>query len=112
MVLLDLFYDIYLSGEIPECWKEATVIPFPKPGKEKTSNYRPISLMSCLYKTMERMVNIKLVWLFLEENNILTESQIHFRKSQPTTDQLIRLESFIRDSFSKGDHIVSVVFFI
>ena len=34
MVLLDIFNDICASGEIPECWKEATVIPIPKPGKD------------------------------------------------------------------------------
>ena len=45
MVLLDIFNDIWASGEIPECWKEATVIPIPKPGKDSKnpSNYRPIS---------------------------------------------------------------------
>ena len=34
MVLLDIFNNIWTSGEIPECWKEATVIPIPKPGKD------------------------------------------------------------------------------
>ena len=34
MVVLDIFNDIWASGEIPECWKEATVIPIPKPGKD------------------------------------------------------------------------------
>ena len=109
MVLLDIFNDIWASGEIPECWKEATVIPIPKPGKDQKnpSNYRPISLTSCLCKTMERMINTRLVW-FLEKNNILTKYQSGFRKGRTTTDQLIRLESFIRDSFLKGNHVVSV----
>ena len=40
MVLLDIFNDIWASGEMPECWKEATVIPIPKPGKD--SKTRPI----------------------------------------------------------------------
>ena len=34
MVLLDIFDDIWASGNIPECWKEPTVIPIPKPGKD------------------------------------------------------------------------------
>ena len=29
-----------------------------------------------------------------------------------TTDQLIRLESYIRDSFLKGNHVVSVFFYL
>ena len=113
MVLLDIFNDIWASGEIPECWKEATVIPIPKPAKDQKnpSNYRPISLTSCLCKTMERMINTILVW-FLEKNNILTKYQSGFRKGRTTTDQLIRLESFIRDSFLKGNHVVSVFFYL
>ena len=58
--------------------------------------------MSCVCKTMERMINTRLVWFF-EKNNILT-------KGQTTTDQLIKLEAFIRDSFLKGNHVVSVFF--
>ena len=55
------------------------------------------------------MINTRLVW-FLEKNNILTKYQSGFRKGRTTTDQLIRLESFIRDSFLKGNHVVSVFF--
>ena len=48
--------------------KKTTVIPIPKPGKDSKnlSNYCPISLTSCLYKTMERMINTRLAW-FLEK---------------------------------------------
>ena len=71
MVLLDIFNQILASGEIPECWKEVTVIPIPKPGKDSKnpSNYRSISLTSCLCKTMDRMINTRLA-CFLEKNNI------------------------------------------
>ena len=55
------------------------------------------------------MINTRLVW-FLEKNNILTKYQSGFRKGRTTTDQLIRLESFIQDSFLKGNHVVSVFF--
>ena len=111
LVLLEIFNDIWKTGDIPESWKEATVIPIPKPGKDpqNPSNYRPIALTSCLCKTMERMINARLVW-FLEKNNILTKYQSGFRKSRTTTDQLIRLESLIRDSFLKGNHVVSIFF--
>ena len=108
MVLLDIFNDIWASREISECWKEATVIPISKTGKDpkNPSNCHPISLTSCLCKTM---INTRLVW-FLEKNNILTKYQNGFRKGRTTTDQLIRVESFIRDSFLKGNHVVSVFF--
>ena len=57
------------------------------------------------------MINTRLVW-FLEKNNILTKYQSGFRKGRTITDRLIRLLirliSFIRDSFLKGNHVVSV----
>ena len=82
------------------------IIPIPTPGKDSKnpSNYRPISVMSCLCKTMEKMVNTRLVW-FLEKNYILTKYQSGFRESRTTTDQLIRLESFVPDSFLKGNPV-------
>ena len=40
MVLLDIFNDI---GDILECWKKATVIPIPKPGKDSRNRLSHIS---------------------------------------------------------------------
>jgi len=47
---------------------------------------------------------------FLENNNIFTEHQSGFRKSRSTTDQLIRLESYIREAFVRREPVVSVFF--
>ena len=60
----------------------AIIIPIPKPGKDITdlNNYRPIALISCICKTMERMINRCLV-CFLEKNNILTNIHCGFRKT-------------------------------
>ena len=79
-VLLKTFNDIWETGNIPKSWKEATIIPIPKPGKDNTNpnNYRPISLTGCICKTLERMINERLVW-YLETNNIITEFQSGFR---------------------------------
>jgi hypothetical protein len=55
------------------------------------------------------MVNERLIW-YLEANNILTEYQSGYRKRRSTTDQLIRLESHIREAFARREHVVSVIF--
>jgi len=47
---------------------------------------------------------------FLRNNNILTEYQSSFQKNLCTTDQLIRLESYIREAFVRCEHVVSVFF--
>ena len=110
-VLLGIFNKIWSSGDFPDSWREAVIIPIPKPGKDATNptNYRPISLTSCLCKTMERMVNARLVW-FLERNGLFSKHQSGFRQNRSTTDQIVRLESFIRDGLVRGHHVVSVFF--
>ena len=110
-LFLDLYNHIWSTGTYPKSWSEAVVVPIPKPGKDATiaSSYRPIAMTSCLAKTMERMVNNRLVW-FLESNNKFTPYQSGFRKGRSTTDHLVRLESFIRKGFANNEHVVAVFF--
>ena len=87
----------------PESWTKATIIPIPIPNKDHTNptNYRPFALTSCLCKIIERMINNRLNF-YLESINIISEYQSGFRKNRSTTDQLVRLESFIRNAFVKN----------
>ena len=82
LILLEIFNDIWKTGNIPKSWKEATVIPIPKPDKDHTdfTNYRSIALMSCIFKTMERMTYYRLT-LVLEANNIITTLSKRFQAS-------------------------------
>ena len=79
--LLTIFNDIWMNGTFPESWKIATIIPIPKPGKDNTNpfHYRPIALTSCRCKTMEHIVNRRLVW-YLESNILITNTQCGFQK--------------------------------
>ena len=110
-VLLDIFNDIWQSGDFPSSWREALVIPIPKPGKDASdpANYRPIALTSCLCKTLERMVNDRLVW-FLEKNNLIVDVQSGFRRQRSTIDHLVRFETFVREAFINRQHVISVFF--
>ena len=103
--------EIWRTGKFPEDWHKAVIIPIPKPGKDKTeaTNYRPIALTSCICKTMERMMNDRLVW-FLESNNLISGIQAGFRKNYCTNAHLVRLDSFIRDAFIKKEHCVAIFF--
>ena len=110
-ILLQLFNTIWLSGKIPSSWKEATVVPIPKPNKDLSdpTNYRPIALTSCLCKTMERMVNDRLVWV-LESKKLLSKFQCGFRKDHSTLDHLVRFEHFIREAFARKKQVLAVFF--
>ena len=104
-VLLKTLNDIWETGNVPNSWKEATIIPIPKPGKDNTNpnNYRPIALTSYICKTLERIISERLVWN-RETNNIITEFQSGFRHQRSTNDHLVRLETFLPEVFIKKEH--------
>ena len=56
-----------------------------------------------------RMINKRLTW-FLESNNHISRFQSGFRSDRSTTDNLVRLETFICDAFIKKEHVVAVFF--
>lgn len=62
-ILLDIINRIWRAETVPDQWKTGLVIPLPKPGKnhKDVNSYRPISLLSCVGKLMERMVNRRLI---------------------------------------------------
>ena len=55
------------EGVVPFEWKEANIIPlFKKGSKNKSENYRPVSLTSLICKLLERLIkdhNIVLEWI-------------------------------------------------
>ena len=81
-----------------------------KPGKEESDlgSYRPVALISCMCKIMDRMINDRLVW-YLEKHK-LTPVQCGFRKRRSTTDHLVRLETFVGEAFVQQQHCVAVFF--
>ena len=111
LFLLALYNLIWCTGDFPSSWKVAVVLPIPKPGKDhlQATNYRPISLTSCICKVLEKMVNIRLMW-FLESGNFFTPVQYGFRKVRSTLDALLSLESSICRAFAGNSHQVTVFF--
>ncbi|GFN96533.1 Pol-like protein [Plakobranchus ocellatus] len=109
--LLKLFNNIWTTGDKPSSWREASVVSIPKLGKDPSdpSNYRPIALTSCLCKTLQRMVNDRLVHV-LESRNLLSKVQCSFRKDHSTLDHLVRVESFIKKAFARKKQVLAVFF--
>jgi hypothetical protein len=107
--LLDLFNQSLRSAIVPEPWKAALIVPIPKPGKSLTSvtSYRPISLLSCISKLLESLINKRLVF-FLEQNNSLRPSQGGFRRRLAGVDQIARLEAAIRAAHTARSPLVAV----
>ena len=100
--LLEIFNLTWTKGDVPQMWREAYMIPILKKGKNKSKclSYRPISLTSCVCKTMERIVNLRIQW-HLEKENILIPEQAGFRQFRSTEDQTTHLAQIIEDAFQE-----------
>ena len=97
--LTTLFNKSLANGLFPEVWKRAHVVPIYKQKGDKSSckNYRPISLLSCVGKLLEKCVQKHLVH-YLKENSIITPSQSGFTSGDSTIYQLLN----IYDDFVSG----------
>jgi len=52
----------------------------------------------------------RLIYYLEKKNNLLTQFQAGFRAERGTIDQLVRLDSFIREAFKRDEHVVGVFF--
>ena len=76
---------------IPNIWKTAKVTALPK-GKDNTlcDNFRPISLLPCLPKVMEKFANNQLQ-AFALEHNLISREQFAYQKNSSCTTALLTL---------------------
>ena len=88
--LCRIFNVSFSTGKFPAAWKLAKVVPVykSKGSKSQASNYRPISLLSCVSKLCERLFFDK---LYAHVSPALAPVQSGFRRGDSTTMQLTRL---------------------
>jgi hypothetical protein len=72
-------------------------------------NYRPISLISCVGKLIEKIVKVRLV-TSLDLNNALVTEQSGFRSNRRTTDNLLYLTQKTVECFNRGKNCLTVFF--
>ena len=106
--LLKIFNESINLGIFPENMKIAKVTPIFKSGKkELLTNYRPISVLSCFSKILERIMYNR-VYNYLNDNNLLFHKQFGFRKSHSTDHALIELINSTYDSFNQNKYTLGV----
>lgn len=104
--LLCTLNQIWHTGKIPIAWKRGIVIPIPKIGANslETDGYRPITLLSCIGKTLEKLVNRRLMDE-LEHKKLINEKQHAFRKGKSVETYLTQLEAHIEKAKRQNAHI-------
>ena len=76
---------------IPKAWKQANVLPMHKKNeKSDMNNYRPISLLSCVSKVLERVI-FKHVFNYFRDNFLISIYQSGFVPGDSTVNQLVQL---------------------
>ncbi len=86
------------TGTFPTAFKQARVCPLlkkPALNPALLENYRPVSLLPFIAKTLERVVFNQLS-LFLAQNNILDNNQSGFRSGQSTETALLSVTEALR----------------
>ena len=70
------------EGVVPFEWKQANIIPlFKKGSRNKSENYKPVSLTSAICKLLERLIKYHMVD-FLVRHNLLNSSLHGFLKAR------------------------------
>jgi hypothetical protein len=88
------------SSKIQKLFKGAKVITILKPGKDGSdpSHFRPISLLSIIFKILERMILQSIQPLI---DTVVPVSQASFRKNCSCTEQVLALTSHIETGFQR-----------
>lgn len=103
--ILNCYNHVWRTGKIPDIWKESIIVPIPKKIRKHGSpdEYRPISLINCMAKVLERVINRRLI-TFIEEENLLDPRQYAFRAGLGTDVYFSELEDFLDNPIKQNQH--------
>ncbi|XP_065667552.1 uncharacterized protein LOC136087866 [Hydra vulgaris] len=107
--LLCIFNLSLKEGVFPEKIKIARVVPIFKSGNPSdVTNYRPISVLTCISKVLERIMYNRL-YSFLIQNNILYNKQFGFKSGHSTDHAILHLVHDIFKGFNEKKYTLGGV---
>lgn len=97
-ILASIFARCFAEKDMPDPWKTATTILIHKKGPtEDVSNFRPIALMSCIYKLMMAILARRISkWSI--DNDLLSPEQKSARPSEGCYEHGFLLHSLVGDA--------------
>ena len=109
LLIATLFSCCLHIGYFPEKWKCAKTILIPKPGKDpkQAKNHRPISLLSCLGKILERIL-AKRLSTYMEQNKQFAATQSGFRSGRMASEHTLHIVEDSYMAFKKKETVASI----
>ena len=102
--LQKLFNCSLTTGTVPDKFKLAHVIPVFKKGSQTcVSSYRPISLLSCFNRLLEKLM-YKRLFNFLDNKKILFDNQFGFRTKHSTTQATLLIIDKIQRAIEERNY--------
>jgi len=107
--LLSILNYSLCMGVVPKDWKYGYIILILKPGKpaREPSSYRPITLLPCLGKLLERILKVRLEH-FLENKKLLSPFQYGFRPGRSTEQVVLKLANQVQHSLVSSEFCIVV----
>ena len=98
----------YNNNIFPDCMKKASITPiYKKDDSDIIANYRPISILPCLSKIMERSASNQLI-KYLEDHNLLSHCQNAYRKKHGTQTCLFQVINCVQKYLDEKE-LVAIV---
>ena len=103
-VVLCIVNTSLVTGVVPESWKVAVIQPIYKSSgsTRDPSNFRPISLVPCLAKIVERVVH-KQLYVYFDSNHLFSSTQHGFRRFHSTETALIDVTDRVLEGMDRGE---------
>ena len=104
--LITFIINLSITTEtVPEDFKTARITPlYKKKSKLDVGNYRPVSVLNCVSKILEKSVYVQ-IDDYLSRNNLIYQYQSGFRSGYSTETCLIYLTDFVKHQISQGNYV-------
>ncbi len=99
------------EGKVPQCMKTAKIIPvFKSNDKHSFTNYRPIYLLSVLFKVFEKVIHKRIINFCTTTTTTTTKipynHQYGFRKHHSTSQAVTELVSTALENFDTKQYMI------
>ena len=94
-----------MTSRYPKSWKLGIISPVPKGGdKTLDQNWRPVTLLCCLSKILEKTLNQQLK-TFIEAKKILSPTQHAYRSKKSCQTAWIDIDSKVNKALDSGHYV-------